>query len=78
MLCRPDAGASDKNPRFEAVAAGKSAAGSTPLDVVAFIGDNMLDFPKSSQALRQQGESAFSDFGARYFVVPNPMYGSWQ
>jgi 5'-nucleotidase (lipoprotein e(P4) family) len=78
MLCRPDGGPSDKNPRFEAVAAGKSAAGSTPLEIVAFIGDNILDFPKASQALRQQGESAFSEFGSRYFVLPNPMYGSWQ
>lgn len=78
MLCRPNGGPSDKNPRFEAVATGRSAAGSTPLDVVAFIGDNILDFPKSSQALRQRGESAFSEFGTRYFVLPNPMYGSWQ
>jgi 5'-nucleotidase (lipoprotein e(P4) family) len=78
MLCRPDAGPSDKNPRFEAVAAGHTAAGTGPLEVVAFIGDNIQDFPKSTQALRQQRETAFSEFGTRYFVLPNPMYGSWQ
>jgi 5'-nucleotidase (lipoprotein e(P4) family) len=78
MLCRPDKGPSDKNPRFEAVAAGKTAAGSTPLEVVAFIGDNILDFPGLNQKLRQVGEAGFGEFGVRYFMVPNPMYGSWQ
>jgi predicted secreted acid phosphatase len=78
ILCRPDKGPSDKNPRFEAVAAGKTPAGNTPLEVVAFVGDNILDFPGLNQTLRQQGEPAFSQFGTRYFLVPNPMYGSWQ
>jgi 5'-nucleotidase (lipoprotein e(P4) family) len=78
MLCRPDKGPSDKNPRFEAVAAGKTAAGSTPLEVVAFIGDNILDFPGLNQKLRQAGEAGFGEFGVKYFLLPNPMYGSWQ
>lgn len=78
MLCRPDKSPSDKNPRFESVAAGKTAAGSAPLEVVAFVGDNILDFPGLSQAIRAKGEAAFSGFGARYFMLPNPMYGSWQ
>lgn len=78
MLCRPDKGPSDKNPRFEEVAAGKTAAGNSPLEVVAFVGDNILDFPGSSQKLREAGEPAFAEFGVRYFLVPNPMYGSWQ
>ena len=78
MLCRPDGSPSDKNPRFEAVAAGRSAAGSTPLEVVAFVGDNILDFPAQSQKLRGAPPAAFAEFGERYFVVPNPMYGSWQ
>jgi 5'-nucleotidase (lipoprotein e(P4) family) len=78
MLCRPDKGPSDKNPRFEAVAAGKTPAASTPLEVVAFIGDNILDFPGLSQKLRQAGEAGFGEFGVKYFLLPNPMYGSWQ
>ncbi len=78
MLCRPDGSPSDKNPRFEAVAAGKTAAGAPSLEVVAWIGDNIQDFPRSSQALATAPASAFAEFGARYFVVPNPMYGSWQ
>lgn len=78
MLCRPDGSPSDKNPRFDAVAAGRSPAGATPLEVVAFVGDNILDFPAQSQKLRGAPATAFAMFGDRYFVVPNPMYGSWQ
>jgi 5'-nucleotidase (lipoprotein e(P4) family) len=78
MLCRLDGSPSDKNPRFTAVAGGQFPGASGPLDVVAVVGDNILDFPSLSQAIRQQGESAFADFGVKFFVLPNPMYGSWQ
>jgi 5'-nucleotidase (lipoprotein e(P4) family) len=75
MLCREDSG--DKNPRFEAVASGRLPSMLPPLVVLAFVGDNITDFPKLSQAIRGTGDDAFSEFGARYFVLPNPMYGSW-
>lgn len=80
VLCRPEGAGSgaDKNPRFEAVAAGQTDASRTPIAVIAFVGDNIHDFPGGSQALRGQGEAAFGQFGARYFILPNPMYGSWQ
>jgi 5'-nucleotidase (lipoprotein e(P4) family) len=76
MLCRPDGGPGDKNPRFEAVAQGKTSAGAS-MDIVAFVGDNILDFPALSQA-SAKSESALEPFGRRYFILPNPMYGSWQ
>lgn len=78
MLCRPNGSPSDKNPRFEAVRTGKTAASATPLDVVAFVGDNIQDFPGLSQKVKEAGEAGFAAFGTRFFVVPNPMYGSWQ
>ena len=78
MLCRPDGAPSDKNPRFGAVASGRAFGAPAPLDVVAFVGDNILDFPGLSQAMRREGDDAFADFGVRFFLVPNPMYGSWQ
>jgi len=77
MLCKPDAGPSNKNPRFEAVARGTTPAGLPPLEIVAFVGDNILDFPGLSQAIVKQGDEAFTEFGVRFFVLPNPMYGSW-
>jgi len=78
MLCKPDAGPSDKNPRFEAVARGKTAAGLPPLELVTVVGDNIQDFPEESQAIRERADDAFAEFGARFFVLPNPMYGSWE
>lgn len=78
MLCRPDGSPSDKNPRFAAVAEGRSPASTSPLDIVAVLGDNIMDFPAFSQKSKEQGAPAFADFGVRYFLVPNPMYGSWQ
>lgn len=77
MLCRPDGTPSDKNPRFEAVASG-TPFGGAPVDVVMFVGDNILDFPKMAQSVKSQGATAFTDFGVRFFLLPNPMYGSWQ
>jgi 5'-nucleotidase (lipoprotein e(P4) family) len=76
MLCRT--GPSDKNPRFEAVQSGLLPSTLPPLTVVAFVGDNIQDFPKLSQAIRGAGDEAFAEFGSRFFVIPNPMYGSWQ
>jgi 5'-nucleotidase (lipoprotein e(P4) family) len=78
MLCKPDAGPSDKNLRFESVARGTTPAGLPPLEVVAFVGDNIQDFPGQGQALREKSDEAFAPFGARFFVLPNPMYGSWE
>ena len=78
VLCQPDDGPSDKNPRFEAVAAGTWPGASGPLEVLAWVGDNIQDFPGLSQAIRQQGAAAYADFGARFFVLPNPLYGSWE
>jgi 5'-nucleotidase (lipoprotein e(P4) family) len=78
MLCRPDGTPSDKNPRFASVASGAAFGAATPLDVVAFVGDNILDFPALSQQIRKAGDAGFSEFGTRFFILPNPMYGSWQ
>ena len=78
ILCRPDDGPSDKRARIDAVARGTTPAGLPPLEIVAILGDNIRDFPGQSQALREEGVEAFTDFGARFFVFPNPMYGSWE
>lgn len=78
MLCRPDGTPSDKNARFETVAAGTPFGSAVPVDIVMFVGDNILDFPRMAQSVRAQGATGFTDFGVRYFLLPNPMYGSWQ
>ncbi len=78
MLCRVTGTPSDKNPRFDAVASGTALGSRTPVDVVMFIGDNIQDFPKLGQSVKTQGPSGFWEFGIRFFLLPNPMYGSWQ
>lgn len=78
MLCRPDGQPSDKNPRFEAVRNGTAEGIGKPVEVIAYVGDNIQDFPALSQKVRAAGTDGFRDFGVRYFLVPNPMYGSWQ
>ena len=76
VLCQPR-GESDKNPRFERIQNGSAASGVPALTVVAWFGDNILDFPGMSQAARTDPR-ALAEFGKRYFILPNPMYGSWQ
>jgi 5'-nucleotidase (lipoprotein e(P4) family) len=76
VLCQPQ-GESNKNPRFQRVQAGTAAEGVPALTVVEWLGDNILDFPGMTQDARND-PAAFSEFGKRYFILPNPMYGSWQ
>jgi 5'-nucleotidase (lipoprotein e(P4) family) len=74
VLCQT--GPSDKNPRFQSVARG--VEGLPPLEVVMWVGDNIQDFPGLTQATaRSAPETAFADFGRRFIILPNPMYGSW-
>ena len=75
MLCRTTT--SDKNPRFDAIEAG-TAPGLPALSTVMYVGDNITDFPALSQDLRTEPESSYADFGHRFILIPNPMYGSWE
>jgi 5'-nucleotidase (lipoprotein e(P4) family) len=75
VLCQPP-GESNKNPRFRRVQVGAAAPGVPALTVVEWLGDNIQDFPSLTQSARTDS-TALSEFGRRYFVLPNPMYGSW-
>lgn len=77
VLCRKP-GPSEKETRFRMVQEGTTGTGLPPLRVLAWVGDNIQDFPGGSQALRDAAPSALADFGTRFFVLPNPMYGSWE
>ena len=35
------------------------------------------DFPKLTQAARGD-TTALAEFAERFFIIPNPMYGSWE
>lgn len=78
ILCRPDPARGEKEPRWEAIEQGTAHPDLPPVDVVLWIGDNIQDFPDLTQELRHQPAGAFDAFGVRYFVLPNPVYGSWE
>ncbi len=77
----------DKNPRFEAVNSGvydeNLMVWSNKLPkhtVIAFVGDNIQDFPKLKQeniVKLDHDDELFTKFGNGYFILPNPTYGSW-
>jgi 5'-nucleotidase (lipoprotein e(P4) family) len=75
VLCQPP-GQSDKNPRFQRIQNG-TGTGLPALTVVAWFGDNIQDFPGLTQQVMRDDATKMNDFGSRFFVLPNPMYGSW-
>lgn len=46
-----------------------------PVRVLAFIGDALGDFPAAGEDIAEAGNDAA--FGRRFFLMPNPMYGTW-
>lgn len=78
MLCKADGGPGEKEARYQGIAAGTAVPGMRPLEIVLWVGDNIQDFPGLRQEMRKAGEAAFMEFGGRFIIVPNPMYGSWE
>lgn len=77
VLCQAP-GEEGKNGRFRAVREGTTGASLPPLDVLMFLGDNIQDFPDQTQQIRTAHPSAYDNFGRTWFLLPNPMYGSWE
>jgi len=71
---------SDKYPKSMrrkevATGSGKCSWTGVKLEVVAFIGDQMGDFPQKDE--RFTGDGGDEQFGRSFFLIPNPMYGNW-
>ena len=77
VLCQPAGASGDKNPRFEAVQNGTAPSVLPPLNVLMWFGDNIQDFPHLTQRLRGEISAEYAAFGRIYFLLPNPLYGSW-
>lgn len=77
IFCRK-ADIRDKNPRWERIQTGRTELGWPPLEILVWVGDNIIDFPGLDQSVRLEPDGAFGAFGDRYFILPNPMYGSWE
>jgi len=78
ILCRPANGPGDKEPRWQAIEQGSAAKYLPPLEILLWVGDGIGDFPGATQALRDASPAYFDKFGDRWFMLPNPMYGSWE
>lgn len=51
--------------------------------VVAYVGDDLNDFPlgthgKTLEERNKAMEAVKDDWGRKYFMLPNPLYGSWE
>jgi 5'-nucleotidase (lipoprotein e(P4) family) len=71
-LClRAPAGPSSKRGRRTEVrtGAGPCAWPNESMAVLAYVGDTLGDFPEADE---EAGE-----FGERFFIIPNPLYGTW-
>ena len=75
ILCREDD--RRKEDRWQSVEAGTASPGLPPVEILLWVGDNIQDFPGLDQSLRFEDDSGFAEFAERFFVVPNPTYGSW-
>lgn len=52
-----------------------------PMPILALVGDSLRDFVElyGDQAVRQRAlVGKAPDWGTRFFVLPNPMYGQWE
>ena len=76
LLCRTDS--REKEPRWESIEKGTASADLPPVEIVMWLGDNINDFPDMSQESRFSTPEAFGDYGSRFFMFPNPSYGSWE
>lgn len=76
-LCAQKTPQHTKAARRREVAAGDSdcAWSGIPMPVLAFVGDQLGDFPAADEQIPQTGTDAA--FGQSCFLLPNPMYGNW-
>lgn len=81
LLARRDRADTKEVRRREVLEGIGRCAGRGPRRIIALIGDQIGDLVDDSGAdrdsLRQRLLSG-PDLGRRYFVLPNPMYGSWE
>ena len=76
LLVAPESGSSSKEPRRQAISA--------KYHVVLLMGDDLNDFAevfensKTVESRIAATDRNKSQFGTRFVVLPNPMYGSWE
>jgi acid phosphatase len=76
-LCAQNTPQHTKADRRREVVAGQGDCSwnGTPMRVLAFVGDQLGDFPGTSEEIAETGSD--TAFGHRCFLLPNSMYGAW-
>jgi 5'-nucleotidase (lipoprotein e(P4) family) len=76
-LCLATDSTYTKKVRRTEVVEGKAPCGwpNAPTPVLVWLGDQLGDFPAAGEADADAGTD--EAFGRRFFLLPNPMYGSW-
>jgi 5'-nucleotidase (lipoprotein e(P4) family) len=76
-VCPQDSAQRTKAVRRAELVAGRGdcAWSGTPMRVLAFIGDQMGDFPAADEHIADTGTD--ESFGRTCFLLPNSMYGDW-
>jgi 5'-nucleotidase (lipoprotein e(P4) family) len=76
LLCLRTSDADKKPLRRAAVSEGKGVCSfGAPMQVLAFVGDQITDFPQPGEHFANAGKD--SEFGVSLFLLPNSMYGGW-
>jgi 5'-nucleotidase (lipoprotein e(P4) family) len=61
--------------RTETISGNGACSWGAPMKPIAYVGDQMGDFPESDEGVAGAGTDAA--FGVTQFILPNPMYGEW-
>jgi acid phosphatase len=77
LLCLKSGKEDTKAMRRRSVASGEGTCSwpGVRIDVTAFIGDQMGDFPQAGEGFEGAGTDA--QFGRTFFLLPDPLYGGW-
>lgn len=77
LLCLKSGPSDSKALRRKSVQEGTGACSwsGTPVQIIAFAGDQMTDFPSAGEPF--PGAGTDKEFGISFFLLPQPMYGRW-
>lgn len=76
LLCLKTNVLDKKGGRRQNVVSGSGVCSAgAPLQVIAFVGDQMGDFPQKGEPFTGAGMD--KEFGKSFFLLPQPMYGKW-
>jgi 5'-nucleotidase (lipoprotein e(P4) family) len=76
MANPPDTAYTKAARRAEVLRGGGACGFDQPASVLAYVGDQLGDFPQAGEPDPDAGRE--EAFGIRFFILPDPMYGSWE